>query len=819
MFKRLDLKVGFQCNNNCIFCAQAHRKHLGDQTTEKLKKDLEDAYNKGIKEVVFTGGEPTIRPDILKLVTFARDVGYEVIQIQTNGRMLSYKKFCEKLIKCGVTEFAPALHGHTAEIHDSQTRSPGSYNQVIKGLKNLRELDQYVLSNSVITKFNYKYLPELVQLLIDLEVDQLQMAFVHPCGNAWKYFNQVVPRKPLVAPYVHKALDIVKNTGIIAMVEAFPFCFMKGYEKYCSEFYIPKAEVKDAEGTVDFDKWKKESGKIKFDKCRNCKFDLICEGPWKEYPEVYGKEEFIPLSGKKVQKKDIKNIFSKKIKISEVKTGNTKSKVLLCIPPSYDLFYPPLGTPTLTGFLKSKGIEVTQLDLNFLYLKYLGDKDMKYILSSKYLRDKINNNVYYSKELLYQEKTNKKGKLFYYFESNPGSSFSFTEKILSSKNLFRYIKDSKENPFYNFFKEEILPIIKERKIDVFGISITAPSQVISSLTFGYIIKKFLPKVHVVIGGQWISLYRKQISRRSDLGLFFDSAIFFEGETPLFLLIKALNGQMNFSEVPNLIYKDGSEFRMTKKVSFEDLDKLPTPDYDGLPIGKYNRSLKTGEIFLTFETSRGCYWNKCIFCVDLPFPKPRYREKNVDIIIENIKELIDKYKLKHLMISNATFSPWQMKEFSKRIIDENIKIKWWTMARLDDSFTKETLKLAHDAGCEMIVFGLESINQRVLNFIKKGTKVETIKRIIKDCYDINLNFYFQYMTNLPSETKDELKETLDFIKENSPIDGGSHCSNKYYLTPGNYVYRNPNKYDIKFERDQNMEFKFIHDFEHIRNFLK
>ena len=304
MVERLDLKVGFKCNNNCIFCAQAHRRYLGDQTTEKLKQDLQAAYDEGIREVVFTGGEPTIRPDIFELVLFARDLGYELIQIQTNGRMLSYKKFCEKLIAAGATEFSPAIHGHIPEIHDAQTRSPGSFKQTVQGVKNLRDLDQYILGNSVITKFNYRYLPELAQLWIDLGADQFQLAFVHAVGNAQKYFDQVVPKKSLVAPFVHKAIDIAEKHGMRMMVEAFPFCFMKGYEKYCSELYIPKAEVRDAEGVVDFDAWKKETGKRKFPQCKDCKFDLICEGPWREYPERFGSSEFIPVKGKKITSRE-----------------------------------------------------------------------------------------------------------------------------------------------------------------------------------------------------------------------------------------------------------------------------------------------------------------------------------------------------------------------------------------------------------------------------------------------------------------------------------------------------------------------------------
>src|SRR4030043_1381590 len=129
MKKRLDLKVGFTCNNNCIFCAQAHKKKLVDRTTEELKLDLANSLQNGCTEVVFTGGEPTIRKDIFELVSFAKAIGYELIQLQTNARMLSYENVLEKLIKSGVTEFSPALHGHNLETHEVQTKAVGSFHQ------------------------------------------------------------------------------------------------------------------------------------------------------------------------------------------------------------------------------------------------------------------------------------------------------------------------------------------------------------------------------------------------------------------------------------------------------------------------------------------------------------------------------------------------------------------------------------------------------------------------------------------------------------------------------------------------------------------
>lgn len=300
--KRLDLKVGFSCNNNCLFCVQAHRRNLGDRTSEELKKEIERSREKGCEGIVFTGGEPTVRKDILELVKYARDSGYRSIQLQSNGRMFSYMDFVKNAIKAGANEFSPALHGHCPEIHDSLTRSPGAFNQVVQGIRNMRELDQYILTNSVVNKVNYSFLPELARLFVSLRVDQFQLAFIHAIGNAQENFDSMVPRKSDIEPYIHRALDIGIEAGVDVMVEAYPFCFMQGYEKYCAERFMPATEVKYPDLCVeDFEKDRKESGKKKFPQCRKCRFDFVCEGPWKEYPERFGDSEFRPVKGKKIR--------------------------------------------------------------------------------------------------------------------------------------------------------------------------------------------------------------------------------------------------------------------------------------------------------------------------------------------------------------------------------------------------------------------------------------------------------------------------------------------------------------------------------------
>jgi len=295
--KRADIKIGFACNNLCKFCVQGDKRdRYGSKTKKQVQKELTNAKKNGCLGVVFTGGEPTLVKDLVSLVAFAKKIGFKLIQIQSNGRMFAYRKFCESLIKAGVNEFSPALHGYTAELHDYLTGSTGSFEQVVLGIKNLKSLGQPVIINSVVTRSNYRHLPELAHLLVSLKVDQYQFAFVHALGTAGKNFYSVVPRKSLIEPYIKKGLDVGIKAGLRVMTEAIPYCFMDGYEEYIAEKIIPHGPIYDWDTVIDdFYVARTTSGKSKGKFCKKCKANNICEGPWKEYPEHYGWDEFKPI--------------------------------------------------------------------------------------------------------------------------------------------------------------------------------------------------------------------------------------------------------------------------------------------------------------------------------------------------------------------------------------------------------------------------------------------------------------------------------------------------------------------------------------------
>jgi len=296
MGKRIDLKVGYSCNNSCWFCAQGDKRSLGDKTLAKIKRDLELSKKNGCDEVVFTGGEPTIRKDFLEMVRYAKSLSYEVIQAQTNGRMFFYKDFCEEAIAAGVNSFGLAIHGDIPEVHDFLVGVPGAFNQVVQGIKNLVSLGQSVVTNTVVVKANYRRAPKIASLLINLGVNQYQMAFVHGCGWAGNNFDSVVPRMSLAAPYIVEALRLGVENNVNVMAEAIPPCLLSGYEDYASENFIPFAEVREKTFFVeDFGKIRKSELKSKFKQCIECVYSRCCEGPWNDYPNHFGDEEFVPV--------------------------------------------------------------------------------------------------------------------------------------------------------------------------------------------------------------------------------------------------------------------------------------------------------------------------------------------------------------------------------------------------------------------------------------------------------------------------------------------------------------------------------------------
>ncbi|MBI5238879.1 MAG: radical SAM protein [Elusimicrobia bacterium] len=297
MTERIDLKVGFACNNLCRFCVQGDkRERIPAKPVRELLRALAEGRRGGAAGVVFTGGEPSLHQGLLGLVRRARALGYQDIQVQTNGRTLCYERLVKDFIKAGVTEFSPALHGSRPEIHDFLTGAPGSFMQTVAGMRNVKKLKSRLITNTVVTKVNYRDLPDLARLFVSLKVDQFQFAFMHMTGRAGQNKSWLTARKAIIEPWVKKALDVGRKAGRRVMTEAIPYCFMSGYEDCVAERIIPRTKIFDADLVIeDYTKVRRTEGKSKGPRCPECAHFEACEGPWREYPGLFGWDEFIPV--------------------------------------------------------------------------------------------------------------------------------------------------------------------------------------------------------------------------------------------------------------------------------------------------------------------------------------------------------------------------------------------------------------------------------------------------------------------------------------------------------------------------------------------
>ncbi|MDP1852652.1 MAG: radical SAM protein [Candidatus Omnitrophota bacterium] len=294
MHKRLDIKISFRCNNHCSFCVQGNkRKIYNDMARSQIETILADSKD-SYKEVIFTGGEPTIRFDIIDLVRYSKKLGY-IVHIQSNGRMFRYKDFCKKMIEAGASLFTISVHGHNAELHDSHTGARGSFAQTICGIKHLLSSGRVVFTNTVITALNYRFLPKIALMLVGLGVVEYRFSFPHILGNALANHSWLIPQKKDIILYLKRGLEIGIRKKKMPKTEAIPYCFLSEYANCASEAIIPETKVFDIKPITNFNQWRREHGKLKGPKCEECKYFKICEGPWREYPEFFGWQEFKPV--------------------------------------------------------------------------------------------------------------------------------------------------------------------------------------------------------------------------------------------------------------------------------------------------------------------------------------------------------------------------------------------------------------------------------------------------------------------------------------------------------------------------------------------
>ena len=487
-------------------------------------------------------------------------------------------------------------------------------------------------------------------------------------------------------------------------------------------------------------------------------------------------------------------------------------KISLLFPPSWHPSQPYLSLPSLTGFLNQAGVNnVVQRDLNIealdtiltgaygqdIYVRLL--EKVKQLEKGQSGETGPNSKEHYTRvvesldrfpyliDRIELAKETLRSEEFYDIERYRDSLFLIDKwlelvssiyfptrmtvvdnqfssySIYSSKDLMRAINDEEQNPYLELFRSKFLPSILADQPDLIGVSITATSQIIPGLTLCRLIKQANPDIHLTIGGSIFTRLVDNLRRCPSLFDLTDDFIVFEGETALLELVNQLNGKRDMSKVPNLIYRQNGKITVNQPFYSENINELPAPNYDGFPLGRYLAPYTV----LPVQFSRGCYYKDCAFCA-LTLDHQNFRQKDPGKTVDDLQMLSEKYQTPYFFFTDECFALSPTKRLCQQLVDRQLNLQWTCEMRFEKNLSRELLAQMRDAGCLKIVFGLESFNQRIMDFMKKGIKQDSVRRITEDCLDLGIAIHCYIIVGFPTELEEEALETMNFIIDNERL---------------------------------------------------
>jgi MoaA/NifB/PqqE/SkfB family radical SAM enzyme len=228
--KKVILNVTYKCNNRCTFCATGTRTQVDGDL--RRQRELLVKYRKlGVALLDLDGGEPTLNPNLLSIVGFARRIGYEKVNVTTNARMAAYEGYAARLARSGVTSILVSIHGPDAQIHAQNVGVAEAFEQTCEGARQLVRVAPPGVelgANITLTKSNHKRLPEVAELVFGLGLRWLNIQFLTPFGRAT---SSVAPDTGEAAAVAMRVLDEWRDRMKLQIVNL-PFCFMPGYEEH-----------------------------------------------------------------------------------------------------------------------------------------------------------------------------------------------------------------------------------------------------------------------------------------------------------------------------------------------------------------------------------------------------------------------------------------------------------------------------------------------------------------------------------------------------------------------------------------------------------
>ena len=261
-------------------------------------------------------------------------------------------------------------------------------------------------------------------------------------------------------------------------------------------------------------------------------------------------------------------------------------------------------------------------------------------------------------------------------------------------------------------------------------------------------------IPVIMGGPHVTFMPDEALEHADF------IIRGEGEKALMAFIDAWEKDKDFSEVPNLSFKqEEKSVHNPMHAPISDLDKIPFPDFSDFFI--HGKEI-AGHKIIPIQTSRGCPYD-CEFCSVTAMFGRKYRFRSTENIIQELRQYNHRKNVIFFYDDHFTANRKRTKALLESMIKEKFKFKWSTQVRADLARDAEMVKLMKKAGCHTLYIGLESVNPRSLSEMKKKQTVEDVLHAVKIIKRNRIHIHGMFVYGFDEDDWATVKKTVRFAK--------------------------------------------------------
>ena len=302
--RSFELLLAYDCNAKCAFCYNPPlTKEVLAQSIPFARAAalLAKARADGYDGVWLTGGDPTLRPDLAKLLLLSRKLGFARRQIGTNAVRLARPDYARRLADAGLNYARVSLHAATPAVHDALLALPGAFEKAVRGIENLRARGVYVGLNFVVTKGNAAELPAFFELCLgSLGIRDFDVIFLHHRGMMELHGDALGVRYADAAPHLRAAWKVLARHGVRRRTPTLvnvPPCVVPELRPWIADWSAEESgDALARPGAAPLDLMAmKGAQKTKGPGCAGCALERVCLGYEREYAERYGAGDFAAI--------------------------------------------------------------------------------------------------------------------------------------------------------------------------------------------------------------------------------------------------------------------------------------------------------------------------------------------------------------------------------------------------------------------------------------------------------------------------------------------------------------------------------------------